>query len=278
MRLFFVLSALIVISFSCARFNKRQQEPVARVYNNYLYKEDLAGIFPRNITPADSLRIARNYTDKWIRNQLFLRLAELNLPEEEKNLDKQIADFRASLLIHKYQEQLLSQKLDSIISLQELEDYYEEHGNNFILEKPAVLGIYLKLPVNAPNQSRLLTWFRSDDNFLQIENHARQYAVNYAWFNENWVYLDDILNELPQGSYNLPSNLLNTGYISATDQQYYYFIGISDYKPSRSQMPFSLASDKIRNIILNKRKIQFLNELEKNVFTEGLTKNAFQYY
>lgn len=267
-----------LIAFSCGRLNNNHREAVARVYTSYLYKEDLAGIFPANISPADSIKISRNYIDKWIRNQLFLRLAEMNLPEEDKNMDKQIADFRASLLIYKYQQHLLGQKLDSLISARELEEYYEQHGNNFILDKPAIRGVFIKVPAGAPDLNRLAGWLRSDNDLMQIENYILQNAVTYAMFNDYWIYLEDILKELPAGSYSLPGNLPAIDHITATDDVHHYFLGITEYKPARSQMPFTLAGEKIKSIILNKRKIEFLHELEKNIVTEGLSKNAFQYF
>ena len=276
MKLFIFL--LFIVSISCNRFNNTQKEPLAKVYSNYLYREDLAGLFPSGMSKADSAKIAKNYIDKWIRNQLFLRLAEMNLPAEEKNLDKQIADFRASLLIHKYQQYLLDQKLDSIINIKEIEDYYEAHSNNFILGKPAIRGIYIKVPIDTPGRNNLLSWFRSGNDLIQIENYSNQYAVSNIWFTESFIYLDNLLLTLPPGSYSANVNFANTDHITASDPEYYYFIGIQEYKPPRSQMPFSLASQKIKNIILNKRKIQFLNDLEKNVLNEGLSKNAFQYY
>jgi len=267
-----------LIAFSCDRLNNGNREPVARVYSAYLYKDDLAGIFPANISAADSIKIARNYIDKWIRNQLFLRLAEMNLPAGEKNLDKQIADFRASLLIYKYQQHLLGQKLDSLITVREMEEYYEQHGNNFVLDKPAIRGVFLIVPVDAPDRNRLAGWLRSDNELIQIENYIIQNAITHAMFNDHWIYLDEILREMPSGSYTLPGNMLNVDHITTTDDQYHYFLGITEYRPVRSQMPFSLAMDKIKSIILNKRKIEFLQELEKNIVTEGLSKNAFQHY
>lgn len=202
----------------------------------------------------------------------------MNLPEEEMDLDKQIADFRSSLLIYKYQQYLVNQKVDSVVPVRELEEYYQDHANNFILDKTAIRGIFLKVPVDAPNKNRLPVWFRNGNDLLQIESYSNQHAVNYAWFSESWIYLDDILKEFPPGSFSSSENVSNIDHISTDDNDYHYFLGILDYRSPRSQMPFSLASNKIRNIILNKRKMEFLNNLEKNVLTEGLSKNAYQHF
>ena len=274
----YVLFSLLVICMSCKNFSGKQHEPVAKVYNTYLYREDISAIFPPNISEADSIKMARSYIDKWIRNQLFLRLAEVNLPAGEKNVEKQIASFRASLLIHKYHQYLIDQKLDTVITVNEINDYYENHKNNFILDNPAIRGIYLKIPLSATNRNRILTWFRNENDLIQIENYADQFAETYFWFNEDWVYLNDVLNNLPVGSVNAFNNIAGRDNISLTDSEYHYFIGITEYLAPRQQMPVNLASQKIKSIILNKRKIKFLNELEKSVLTEGSSKNSYQYF
>jgi hypothetical protein len=271
-----VFTAAIILA--CEDVSRQQQEPVARAFGSYLYREDLAGIFPANINQADSIRIARQFIERWIRNQLYLRLAETNLPEDEKNVEKQIENFRASLLIHKYQQYLLGQNLDTIISMNEINNYYDNHPGNFVLHRPAITGIYIKIPISAPDRDRILTWFRGDNDLIRLENYAARYAAEYLFFVEEWVYLNDVFGNLPSGSREPPDGIPGPDHIAVTDDEYQYFIGITGFLPARSQMPLSLASRKIKTIILNQRKIKFLNELEKSVMTEGSSKNYFQYF
>jgi hypothetical protein len=275
------LILMIVAAFpwllSCTS-GKRQHEPLARVNNNYLYRDDLSAIFPGNISSEDSAKLARNYIDKWVRNQLFLRLAEINLPDEEKNVEKQIADFRATLLIHKYQQYLLGQKLDTIITIQEIDEYYENHSNNFILDQPAIRGVFLKVRLSSPNRDRILTWFRNENDYIRLENYSEQYAETRLWFNDDWVYLNSILGMLPPGSFSPADNLSGRDHLIITDSEFQYFLGISEFLDARSRMPATIAAQKIKSIILNKRKIKFLNELEKSVLSEGFNKNAYQYF
>ncbi len=277
MQLLLIILLIIPALISCSSFPGNNKEPLAKVYNNYLYREDLVGIFPANISVTDSIKMAKNYIDKWIRDQLLLRLAERNLPTEEQDLEKKIADFRASLLIHKYQQYLLNERLDSIVSAREIEAYYLDHANNFILERPVIRGFFIKVSLDAPDRNNLLAWFRSGNDYRHLEEYSTRHSITHAWFSDNYLYLDDVLRELPPGSYNR-ANAGNMDHIAATDSEFYYLIGIQEYIPARSPMPLSVASHKIRSIILNKRKFQFLNELENNVLNEGLDKNAFQYF
>jgi hypothetical protein len=278
MRISVLFAFTLAIFLACGNINHQQQEPVARAFDSHLYREDLAGIFPANITEADSTRIARQFIEKWIRNQLYLRLAEANLPEDEKNVQKQIENFRASLLIHKYQQYLLGQNLDTIVSMNEINNYYDNHPGNFVLDRPAITGIYMKISLSAPDLDRILEWFRGDNDFIRLENFAGRYAQNYLFFSNEWIYLSNVLGNLPVGSRYQAANLSGPDHIMIADSEYQYFIGITDYLPANSGMPLSLASRKIKSIILNQRKIKFLNELENKIMTESSSKNYFQYF
>lgn len=278
MRKPFLFAFIGAIIFACGDVNRQQREPVARAFDSYLYREDLAGIFPATISEADSARLARQFIDRWIRNQLYLRLAESNLPGGEKNVDKQIENFRASLLIHKYQQYLVGQKLDTIISIYEIHNYYENHTGNFVLDRPAITGIYMKTPLAAPDRDRILAWFRDDNDFIRLENYAGRHAENYLFFGDEWIYLNEVLGNMPAGSRNQPASMSGLDHIIVTDSEYQYFIGITGYLPARSEMPLSLATRKIKSIILNQRKIKFLNELETKIVAEGSSKNYFQYF
>jgi hypothetical protein len=277
MRLSVFLYVIALILSSCHEAKHQQNKPVARAFGSYLYREDLAGIIPAGISEEDSARIARQYTDRWIRNQLYLRLAESNLPDAEKNVEKQIHDFRASLLIHRYQQYLLGQKLDAIISLYEINNYYDLHPANFVLDRPAISGIFMKIPLSAPDRDRILSWFRGDNDFIRLENYAIRYAESH-FFSGEWIFINDLLLNLPSAHRAQPARLSETDHIIVTDSQYQYFIGITGYLSAGDLMPLSLATPKIKSIILNQRKIKFLNELENKIMTEGMSKNYFQYF
>ncbi len=275
------LLLLLVFPFiylSCHRSGNDGGEPVARVYNNYLYRDELAGILPANASSADSTKIAHSYIEKWVRNQLLLRLAEANLPEEEKNLEKQIANYRASLLIYKYQQYLLGQKLDSLVTMREIEEYYEIHGRTILLDKPAIKGVFLKVPADAPGQGQLIEMFTGSGNIEDLESYGNRYASRSLIFTETWMYADELLQHFPAGSAAQTNALRGPGQVTASDENFYYFLGVIDFVPRGSQMPLSIAARKIKNIIINRRKNQFLNELEKSLLNEGLEKNAIQYF
>jgi len=258
--------------------NKPDQKPIAKVHNKYLYEGEIADIFPKGITPRDSVLIAKKFIDNWIRKELMLRKAEMNLSDKDKNFDKQIADYRASLIIYKYQQQLLNQKLDTIISQREIMNYYEQNSSNFILNQNAVRGMFIKVPRGAPNIDKIKYWYRNENDTPLMESYGYQFAVKYDYFNDNWFYFDLLLREIPVEIPDQAKFLRNNNYIETHDSLYYYFAGIKEYKLKSNVAPMSLVEENIRNIIINKRKLEFLQNLEKNVYSEAVSKNMFELY
>lgn len=275
-----ILTLFLSIIFNSCQFFRKEpgQNPVAKINNKYLYQSDLVDIFPKDISSKDSIMMARKFIDNWVRKELMLRKAELNLPDKEKNFEKQIADYRASLIIYKYQQQLLNQKLDTVISAKEIQSYYDQNASNFILSRSAIKGMFIKVPRGAPNIDKIKTWYRNENDTPLLESYGYQYAVKYDYFNDDWFYFDNLLREIPIEVTDHERFLRNNPFIETNDSLYYYFAGIKEYKLKSSVSPLSLVNENIRDIIINKRKLKFLQDLEKNVYNEALSKNLFELY
>ena len=108
---------------------------MARVYDRYLYEEDLANIVPDELTDNDSLAFIQNYINVWAKDQLMLYKAEFNLTESKKDFEKQIREYRNDLLKFTYRQDYISQNLDTNITGAELKAYYEKGENDFRLKQ-----------------------------------------------------------------------------------------------------------------------------------------------
>src|SRR3546814_8309065 len=62
----FISCILIVLLVSCSSA-AREELPLARVYDKYLYPSDIEGVVPDEVTGADSVQIIRSYLDNWVR-------------------------------------------------------------------------------------------------------------------------------------------------------------------------------------------------------------------
>ncbi len=129
---------------------KTTQTPVARVFDKFLYQEDVASIIPPDALPKDSVQLTEAFISTWVRQNLIMKKAEMNLPDEMKNVQKQLDDYRTSLIIYAYEKELVRQKLDTIITEEEIEHYYKQNIHEFELKDYIVKVLYVKLEKNSP--------------------------------------------------------------------------------------------------------------------------------
>jgi hypothetical protein len=276
----FLLLFISVLILSCNQNNDTNKQPIAKIHDNYLYLSDIREIIPNNKTKEDSLLIAKNYINNWIKKQLLLKKAELNLPEGMKDVEKEIEDYRSSLLIYRYQQQLIDQKLDTVVDESEMRNYYEENKSNFILDQVLIKATYIKLPINSPNIDNVKKWYKSDneEHFSRLEDYCYQYAEIFDNFNGDWVPLDRINSIIPKKIKNPKSFLKYNKHIESEDSLNLHLLKINDYRLKGTEAPFNFVEDKINSLILNKRKHQLLEKLEKDIYNEALNHKEFKIY
>ena len=106
---------------------------MARVFEQYLYPSDLKAAIPPGTSDPDSVILAKRFVETWVKDQLMLNRAEQALTEEQMDFEKQIAEYRRSLLIFSFRQKLLQQKLDTAVNKNEIQTYYEETNPLLIL-------------------------------------------------------------------------------------------------------------------------------------------------
>ncbi|MBN2813949.1 MAG: hypothetical protein JXQ80_07710 [Bacteroidales bacterium] len=275
------LLLLVCLSVACGRNEpKKDEQPLARVYNKYLYMSDLKGVVPAGISGTDSASLVKDFVEKWIRNQLLLNKAELNLTDEEKNVEQQMESYRSSLLIYAYQQGYLQQNLDTVVTDAEIEAYYNDNQSNFLLGEPLMKGTFIKLPANAPEIYKLRQWYRADDpeSIKNLEGYCYEHAEVYDHFNEGWVNLNEVLRMMPQGNGAYEQTLKYRKYLEVRDNNYYYFLNVKEMAPEGTVSPFELVKEDIHYIILNKRKVKLISELETSIYSDAQNRGNFTIY
>lgn len=253
---------------------------MARVFEHYLYPSDMADAIPEGTSMEDSIILAKRFIDTWVRDQLMLSRAEQALTEEQKDFEKQIAEYHRSLLIYSYRQKLLQQKLDTMVTHEEIDAYYQENISNFLLGQDVIKGTFIKVSLSSPRIGELRAWSRSnsEDDLDQMEKYCISYAEKYSDFNDTWVYFSSIKPQLPM-TISQPSRYLRYNKnIETTDSLYRYFLHISNHLTEGEYAPLEMVSDDISSIILNKRKIEFFQDLEQRVYHDGVTRNQFEIY
>ena len=252
---------------------------VAKVGDKRLYFSEMSNIFPKRCSKDDSLALAKLYIDNWIKTKLLLKKAELNLSAEQLNVTEEIETYRTSLLIYKYEDLLLREKLDTVVLDSEIQRYYEANKANFSSEEYIVKAVYIKLPVNAPTLWNVRRWYMSDreKDGQDLTEYCRSYAVKYDLFDDEWVHWANIEKELPQKDA-ATRRMTQYDYIEQQDENFIYFVRIKEKRAPGDMIPLVFVKDKVKNIIINKRKLKYISELERDIYDDALAKNQFEIF
>lgn len=265
----------------CSTNNKTDNRVVvAEVGNAVLYSDEIPGILT-NQDDSDSTVMARNYVNTWAKHKLLLMKAEENLSSDEKaEVDREVEETRASLLIYQYQQKLLLEKMDTVITESELEQYYALNEKSFSLTSNIVKALFIKVPLNVPNQGMLRSLARSgaQADMQQLEQYCYQFADKFDDFNEEWVPMDRLMVQLPENIENQEAFLKNNTFFETSDESCIYLISIRDYRLRGAIAPFEYVRNDLKRTIWNSRRIQFLENLQNGIYNDALKDNRFKIY
>jgi len=261
--------------------NKMSRTKVAEVGSTVLYYDELPRLIQRGVNEPDSASIVQNYVNKWAKRQLLMQKAEENLsPELKSEIENQVEETRANLVIYQYQRQMMLQRMDTLITDAELENYYNTNENSFTLGSNIVKALFIKLAFDTPELNRIKTLARSNDqnDLQQLEKFCFQFAEKFDDFNENWVTMDRLSVELQQEIENEENFLKKNTFFETSDSVSVYLISIRDYRLRASVAPFEYVKNDIKRIILNTRRFEFIQSLENGIYNEALKDESFKIY
>ncbi len=275
----FLLLTILLISCESTQTFKRE-DIVAKVGDKVLLKKDIPIIF-ENMTSEDSTKIVQKYTQNWVKKELLLKKAEINLSQiQQDEIDKQCEETRSSLTIHQYEQEMIQRRMNSVFTDAEIQEYYDNYPDNFLLKNSIVKALYLKIPASAPNIDKVRKWYKSDDDddLNELENYGYQYANKYDDFEEDWISFDVLLSKMPFVSSNPDRYLRYTRDIETSDSLYHYFAHIRESKLKSTVAPLEYVRDDIERVIYNQRKIKFIQELENSLYQDAISNNDFVIY
>jgi CHAT domain-containing protein len=255
------------------------RQPVARANNAYLYKDELSGIIPAGTLKEDSAARIEAYIESWIRKQLLLQQAAKKININEAEVERKILDYRYSIIAYEYQSQYIKQHLDTAISETETEHYYRNNIDNFVLKQNIVRATFIKIPKNAPKANKIkdLLFSTDEKEKRELKSYCLSFAVAYHITDSSWIVFDDLVRNSPVAEIpNKVQFLKANPYYQTDDENYSYFLKVQEYKISDNISPLDFVRDEIKNIILNKRKVELAKKLEDEIYNNALSQEEFE--
>lgn len=277
----FVFLILLLLG-SCKNSDDRQGEILARVGDEYLYSSELLEIIPDNTPARDSLILSKNFINNWVREKLIIRKAIMNLTDEQLDFEKQLDDYRNSLIIYQYKSMLISQKLDTVVTQTEIQKYFDDNIEAFRLKENLVRLSYVKINRDTLDVRKFEELIKSDDpdDISLLDSLCHAYALECYLKPNSWVSFNKLISDVPIETLDQENYLRNHRFvrINADEESDVYLLNFFEFSLKGEIAPVDYEKSNVKNLLLNKRKIKLINDMEKDIFDDGLNNNLVEIY
>jgi hypothetical protein len=272
-----IIFILCLVVTSCGQ---KINMPIARAYDAYLYPDDLKELVNPGITGKDSLNLVNTYIENWQRQQALLHIAQKQVQLNPERFNAQIEEYKNALIIHEFEESLLKEKLDTLVTEKEINDYYENHQDVFVLKRPIFKVSYIQLPNNAPELARVKRWFLSDDFADQhlLQQYCETYSPSFSLQDTSWYYIEELTKKIPIEQID-ENNYKNYGRIfEINEKNQLYLIILRDSKLKNNISPLDIERSNIHNLLINQRKVELINKEENRIIDQARQNNNIETY
>ncbi len=276
---FIAVFAIIALG-SCGKpFNHEGRTPVVSVGNQYLYSEDIDQLFAAGHINMDSVALVTNYVKNWLEEALFYRMAVKNVAHTDE-IERLVENYRKALFVNIYQDRLIKQRLQREITDEEINLFYEQNKEMFILDDPMVKGVFIKVAKGAPQLSSVRKWYRdlAESDLENLEKYSLTNAIAYDYFNDSWRTVASIAAKMPITESDLLSRLKYDDVLEFSDSASIYFFNATALLKKGEFKPVDLATAEIVQLLSNSMKANFIKEVKRNLYDEAIGSDKVKFY
>lgn len=262
-------------------WKKKAPEALARVGDKYLYYKEIASVMRPNLSKEDSTAFVTEYINTWASKQLLLEKAKINLPEEQlAEYEALVADYRTDLYTRAYKDALVQQGNDSMVTRDQLEAFYEREKENFRLNEKLVKLRFVALPKDFLNKVEVAERLKNFGQKDQIVLDSIGVQFTKMSFNDSiWITASQIIEEIPPLNHdNVDKQLKKSEFLNLEDDNGIYMAKILDVRDAKEVAPLSFIEPTIEQVLLNRRRLDFIRQLETDVIDEAIQEKEFEVY
>ncbi len=266
---------------SCKQSDKIQRvsdAPVlAEVASSKLYLDELedGGLLNKAKNSNDSTYIKNVYVQKWIKDQLMLVEAEKTL-SGDIDIDMLVQDYRESLLLYNYENAMVTDRLDTTITEQQIAEYYKENDDAFRLSESLIRCRLVVINGQTPRLERFYANWKAN-NMESIDSYISDNVAVLKMLDEDiWYSVDEILSLLPNNI--KEKDLKSSKIIQEAKDGNEYFVKILQYLDKSEDPPLAYVTSNIKKIILHQRKSKLIVQLKEDLYQREINGNKVRIY
>jgi len=278
---FYIIICFFILTSCDYFFRKDQQNAIARVNESYLYEEDIQNLITAETRADDSTLIVNNYITRWATQQLLIDGAELNISEEKQSeFNKLVDQYRKDLYTKAYIEALVTRDLNVNVGIEEAEEFYKNNSETFRLNEELIKLRYIKVDESRNDFSKIKERFRrfnNEDKFI-LDSISIQFS-SYSLNDSIWIKLSQAVNKIPViTSENKNQLLKKSNFIQLKDSLGVYLMQINDVLLRNETAPLEYVKPTIDQIVINRRKLELIRELEKDITSDAIKNKQFEIF
>lgn len=278
----FYLLSLCSVVVSCHYFKRSEDEKVlARVGDSYLYTKDLEGLVAEGTSKEDSTLMVNSFITRWATQLLMVDGANRNLPEETTTrFNSLVNQYRNDLLTKAYLEALVKKNIDSTITDEEALSIYETNKETFRLNVELMKFRYIHISEHTIDRDGITKRFKrfNKEDKRHLDSIAMQF-VSYSLNDSVWIKVDQAIDKIPVLNADNKKELLKkSNFIQLKDSLGLYLMQINDVLKPNDDAPLEYVRPTVTQIIINRRKLELIKQLEIDITKDAIKNNQFEIY
>ncbi|MCL9769818.1 hypothetical protein NAT47_05255 [Flavobacterium sp. HXWNR69] len=273
---------LFLLVASCDYF-KPPKEPkaIARVGKSYLYESDILNLVPNGTSKEDSITIVKSFIDRWATQKLLFEAAEKNIGKDQvEAFNDLIEQYKVDLYTEAYLENLVIRQVDTLVTESQIQDYYNKNKQYFKNPSELVKLRYINLVKENPKFAKIKSKFTSftKKDKKELEQMAVQFK-SYAFNDSIWVDINQVYEKIPFINIDNKQHYISSGSnFQYPDSTTIWLVKVNSVLPKDSATPLEFLKPTIKQIIINNRKLELINTLEKEITNDAIKDNKYEIY
>lgn len=282
MRFLIQIFLVAMLVSSCDYFSApKEPKAIARVGKKYLYQEDILDLVPKGTSKNDSIAIVKSFIDRWATQQLLFEASERNLSNEKLvTFNELMEQYKVDLYTKAYLEELVIRQVDTLVTDEQIENYYLKNKQYFKNASELVKMRYINLVKENPKFAKIKAKFSSftKKDRKELEQLAVQFK-SYAFNDSIWVDINQVYEKLPFLNIENKSKYISSGInFQYPDSTTIWLVKVNKVLPKDSATPLEFLKPTIKQIIINNRKLELVNTIEKEITNDAINDKKYEIY
>lgn len=275
-----VLIALL-LALACGKTPEAKDGAVARVNNEYLYRDEISNLVPAGTSKEDSIAIVKAYIDRWASQKLMYDAAEVNLSaDKQAEFEQLVNQYKADLYTRAYLEEIVKQSVDTTLTEDDLKKYYNSNKENFRTPGALVKLKFLQVAKDHPKFSTVKSRFTSSKKAdVKALNDMAIHFKSYAFNDTTWVDMNEVYRKLPFITPENRDKYIGNGlYYQYPDSANVYLVKVAKVLEKNQVSPYEYIRPTLAQLIINNRKLELIKKFQKEITDDAIKNNKYEVY